>query len=253
MNKLTNSILAVVLSSSFVMISAQKMDTAKAKEIEGVVVTALGIKRDQKAIGYAAQEIKGDLITASRQTSAVGALSGNIAGVQVTTSSASMGGSTRIVLRGIGSINGENRPLIVVDGIPFNNANFNTGSTLNNSGTTARGAGGVDYGDASSDINPDDIESVVVLKGYPAAALYGARAINGAIVYTTKKGKGGKTQIVLNSGVSFESIYKMPRLQKEYGQGSERSALPTQVINGKTYNIAEYTVDESCNLSIIQT
>ncbi|WP_260124335.1 TonB-dependent receptor plug domain-containing protein [Elizabethkingia anophelis] len=154
MNKLTKSILAVVLSSSFVMISAQKMDTTKAKEIEGVVVTALGIKRDQKAIGYAAQEIKGDLITASRQTSAVGALSGNIAGVQVTTSSASMGGSARIVLRGIGSINGENRPLIVVDGIPFNNANFNTGSTLNNSGTTARGAGGVDYGDASSDINP---------------------------------------------------------------------------------------------------
>nr|WP_199161863.1 SusC/RagA family TonB-linked outer membrane protein [Elizabethkingia sp. ASV34] len=247
MNKLTNSILAVVLSSSFVMISAQKktQDTAQAKEIEGVVVTALGIKRTQKAIGYAAQEIKGDLITASRQTSAVGALSGNIAGVQVTTSSASMGGSARIVLRGIGSINGENRPLIVVDGIPFNNANFNTGSTLNNSGTTARGAGGVDYGDASSDINPDDIESVVVLKGGPAAALYGARAINGAIVYTTKKGKGGKTQIVLNSGISFESIYKMPRLQKEYGQGSEQSALPTQIINGKTYNIAEYTVDES--------
>ncbi len=238
MKKLTTSVLAVVLSSSFAVVSAQTVqDTAKTQDIEGVVVTALGIKREQKAIGYAAQEIKGDVITASRQTNAISSLSGNVAGVQVTASSASMGGSTRITLRGVGSITGDNRPLIVVDGIPFNNSNFNTGDT-------ARGAGGVDYGDTSADINPDDIESIVVLKGGPAAALYGARAIHGAIVYTTKRGKGGKTQITLNSGVSFDQVYKMPNLQRMYGQGSQ-DTFTTANINGQTYNVAEYAVDES--------
>ncbi|MNK33835.1 Ferrienterobactin receptor precursor [compost metagenome] len=238
MKKLTTNVLAVVLSSSFAMVSAQTVqDSAKTQDIEGVVVTALGIKREQKAIGYAAQEIKGDVITASRQTNAISSLSGNVAGVQVTASSASMGGSTRITLRGVGSITGDNRPLIVVDGIPFNNSNFNTGNT-------SRGAGGVDYGDTSADINPDDIESIVVLKGGPAAALYGARAIHGAIVYTTKRGKGGKTQITLNSGVSFDQIYKMPNLQRQYGQGSQ-DTFSTANINGQTYNVAEYAVDES--------
>ncbi|WP_027384654.1 SusC/RagA family TonB-linked outer membrane protein [Epilithonimonas caeni] len=238
MKKLTTSVLAVVLSSSFAVVSAQTVkDTANTTDIEGVVVTALGIKREQKAIGYAAQEIKGDLITASRQTNAISSLSGNVAGVQVTASSASLGGSTRITLRGVGSITGDNRPLIVVDGIPFNNSNFNTGNT-------ARGAGGVDYGDTSADINPDDIESIVVLKGGPAAALYGARAIHGAIVYTTKRGKGGKTQIILNSGVSFDQVYKMPNLQRQYGQGSQ-DTFSTANINGQTYNVAEYAVDES--------
>ena len=236
MKKLTTSVLAVVLTSSFAMVNAQ-VDTARVQDIEGVVVTALGIKREQKAIGYAAQEIKGDLISAARGTNAISSLSGNIAGIQVTASSASMGGSARITLRGVSSIFGENKPLIVVDGIPFNNTNFNTGDT-------ARGAGGVDYGDTSADINPDDIESVVVLKGGPAAALYGSRAINGAIVYTTKRGKGGRTQITLNSGISVDEVYKMPNLQRQYGQGST-SDFETANINGQTYNVAEYAVDES--------
>ncbi|WP_433625249.1 SusC/RagA family TonB-linked outer membrane protein [Chryseobacterium cucumeris] len=240
MKKLTMSLLVVVLSSSVAIVNAQqkKKDTiTQTKEIEGVVVTALGIKREQKAIGYAAQEIKGDIITAARGTNAISSLSGNIAGIQVTSSSASMGGSARITLRGVSSITGDNRPLIIVDGIPFNNSNFNTGDT-------ARGAGGVDYGDTSADINPDDIESVVVLKGGPAAALYGARAINGAIVYTTKRGKGGRTQITLNSGISIDEVYKMPNLQRLYGQGSQ-STFDTATINGQVYNIPEYSVDES--------
>lgn len=236
MKKLTTSVLAMVLTSSFALVNAQ-VDTTKTQDIEGVVVTALGIKREQKAIGYAAQEITGDLISASRQTNAISSLSGNIAGLQVTASSASMGGSARITLRGVSSITGDNRPLIVVDGIPFNNSNFNTGAT-------ARGAGGVDYGDTSADINPDDIESVVVLKGGPAAALYGARAINGAIVYTTKRGKGGRSQIIVNSGISIDEIYKMPNLQTQYGQGST-SDFETATINGQVYNIPEYAVDES--------
>ena len=238
MNKLTNSILAVVLSSSFVMISAQKakQDTTKTKEIEGVVVTALGIKREKKALGYASQEVKGDLLSDAGQTNAVSALSGNVAGVQVTAPS-TMGGSTRITMRGISSVTGENRPLIVVDGVPLDNSNIN-------SIDTQRGAGGRDYGDASFDINPDDIESVTVLKGGPAAALYGARAGNGAIIYTTKSAKKGRTEIQLNTGVSFENIYIHPELQNWYGGGSA-NVLPTRVINGKTYNVEEYATDAS--------
>lgn len=166
MKKLTMSLLVVVLSSSVAVANAQqkKKDTiTQTKEIEGIVVTALGIKREKKALGYASQEIKGDIISEAGQTNAVSALSGNVAGVQVTAPS-TMGGSTRITMRGISSITGENRPLIVVDGVPLDNSNVN-------SEDTQRGAGGRDYGDASFDINPDDIESVTVLKGGPAAAL----------------------------------------------------------------------------------
>ena len=239
MKKLTTSLLVVVLSSSVAIVSAQqkKNDTAtQTKEIEGVVVTALGIKREKKALGYASQEIKGDLISDAGQTNAVSALSGNVAGVQVTAPS-SMGGSTRITMRGISSVTGENRPLIVIDGIPLDNSNVN-------SIDTQRGAGGRDYGDATFDINPDDIESVTVLKGGPAAALYGYRAGNGAIIYTTKSAKKGRTEVTLNTGVSFESIYIRPKLQNQYGGGLE-SELPTEDINGQTYNITEFGTDES--------
>ena len=237
MKKLTKSVLAVVLSASFSVTYAQKakVDTAGTKDIEGVVVTALGIKREKKSIGYAAQDINGDVLSKARQNNAVSALSGNVAGVQVTAPS-TMGGSSRIVIRGIGSVTGENRPLIVVDGVPLDNSNYNSTSTQ-------RGGGGRDYGDASFDINPDDIETVTVLKGGPAAALYGARAGNGVILYTTKSGKKGKTEITLNSGVSFESIYKYPNLQKEYGGGF--GPFEQVNINGKNYNVAYYAMDES--------
>lgn len=239
MKKLTSGVLLVVLSSSFVVANAQQTkpsDTLKTQEIEGVVMTALGIKREKKALGYASQEIKGDIISEAGQTNAVSALSGNVAGVQVTAPS-TMGGSTRITMRGISSITGENRPLIIVDGVPLDNSNVNDVDTQ-------RGAGGRDYGDASFDINPDDIESVTVLKGGPAAALYGSRAGNGAILYTTKSAKKGKTDIQLNTGLAFESIYIRPKLQNIYGGGSQFD-LPTQSINGTTYNIQEYQTDAS--------
>jgi TonB-linked SusC/RagA family outer membrane protein len=207
-------------------------------ELEGVVVTALGIKRDKKSLSYGAQDVKGSVLNEGGTNNAVSALSGNVAGLQVTAPS-TMGGSTRVVIRGVGSVTGENRPLIVIDGIPLDNGNYN-------STDTQRGAGGRDYGDASADINPDDIESVTVLKGGPAAALYGSRAGNGAILYTTKSGKkgAGKSEITFNSGVTFESVYIMPKLQKEYGGGGS-TTLQQQVINGKTYNIADYSTDES--------
>ncbi|MCZ2338475.1 MAG: SusC/RagA family TonB-linked outer membrane protein [Chitinophagales bacterium] len=235
MKKLTTSILAVVLTSSFALVNAQ-VDTARTQDIEGVVVTALGIKREKKALGYAAQEISGDNISDAGQNNAVSALSGNVAGVQVTATS-SIGGSTRITMRGISSITGENRPLIIVDGVPLDNTN-------NNNTDTQRGAGGRDYGDATFDISPDDIESVTVLKGGPAAALYGSRAGNGAILYTTKSAKRGRTSVEFNTGVSFESAYISPKLQNQYGAGLS-STLPTAVIDGRTYNIMEYETDAS--------
>ncbi|MCA6069472.1 SusC/RagA family TonB-linked outer membrane protein [Chryseobacterium sp. RG1] len=238
MKKLTAGVLVLVLSSSLAVANAQqkKSDTVRTQDIEGVVVTALGIKREKKALGYAAQEVKGDIISDAGQTNAVSALSGNVAGVQVTAPS-TMGGSTRITMRGISSIGGENRPLIVVDGVPLDNSNVNDSDTQ-------RGAGGRDYGDASFDINPDDIESVTILKGGPAAALYGSRAGNGAIIYTTKSAKKGKTDVQFNTGVAFESIYIRPKLQNQYG-GGYSDTLPTATINGQTYNIQEYETDAS--------
>ncbi|WP_026978421.1 SusC/RagA family TonB-linked outer membrane protein [Flavobacterium tegetincola] len=210
--------------------------TDNAIELEGVVITALGIKREKKSLGYSSQEVKGGVISEAGQTNALSSLSGNVAGLQITAPS-TMGGSTRVVLRGIGSVSGENRPLIVVDGIPLDNGNYNDTDTQ-------RGGGGRDYGDASADINPNDIESVTVLKGGPASALYGSRAGNGAILYTTKSGKKGKTEITFNSGLTLESVYIMPNLQNEYGGGSS-DTFESVNINGQDYNIADYATDAS--------
>ncbi|RTY93090.1 SusC/RagA family TonB-linked outer membrane protein [Flavobacterium sp. RSP46] len=207
-----------------------------AVQLEGVVVTALGIKREKKSLGYATQEVGGDLLSQGGQNNAVSALSGNVAGVQVVAPS-TMGGSSRIIMRGIGSVTGENKPLIVIDGIPLDNGNYNDSNT-------ERGAGGRDYGDASADINPDDIESVTVLKGGPAAALYGNRAGNGAILYTTKSAKKGKGVIEFNSGITLESINIMPNLQNSYGGGNS-TTFGTANINGTTYNVPDYGTDES--------
>lgn len=210
--------------------------TAEENMLEAVVVTALGIKRDKKKLGYSSQEVKGETLAGAGESNAVNALSGNVAGLQVTAPS-TMGGSTRIVLRGVKSVVGNNQPLIVIDGIPLDNSNFADTNMQ-------RGAGGRDYGDGSADINPDDIESVTVLKGGPASALYGNRGGNGVIIYTTKAAKNGRTVIEFNSGLAFESVNIMPRLQTQYGGGSTET-FRKQDINGKTYNISEYILDES--------
>jgi TonB-dependent SusC/RagA subfamily outer membrane receptor len=150
--------------------------------LDEVVVTALGIKREEKALGYSVQSLKGDGLIEARESNISNALSGKIAGVQVTGTSGSVGASSRIVLRGNSFITGNNEPLYVVDGVPIDNRSFgNAGS-----------GGGVDLPNGAADINPDDIESVTVLKGPNAAALYGLRAGNGVIVITTKKGVAGK-------------------------------------------------------------
>jgi len=213
-------------------------------ELDEVVVTALGIQREKKSLGYSSQEVTGSQLTEANNGNALAAISGKVAGVQITNASGSLGGSTRILLRGPGSATQNNRPLIIIDGIPLDNQNFNTTDTQS-------GNGGRDYGDAGFDINPEDIESMNVLKGGAAAALYGSRAQNGVILITTKKGKAGKTEISFNSGVSFEKINIIPQVQKLYGGGAGNPSTITQTdfqqatINGTTFDIVDYATDES--------
>lgn len=217
---------------------------ADAAELDEVVVTALGISRDRKSLGYATQEVAGEELAESRSSNAINALSGRVAGIQISNATGNLGGSTRVLLRGAGSITQENKPLYVVDGIPLNNSNFNTTATQ-------QGTGGRDYGDAGADINPDDIESMTVLKGGAAAALYGSRANNGVILITTKSGKTGRGEITVNSGVSFESAYILPKVQKLYGGGAGNPGTIGQTdfgqaeINGTMYDIVDYGTDET--------
>lgn len=184
------------------------------KILDEVVVTALGIKREEKALGYSVGVVKGDEITKARESNVINSLAGKVAGVQITNSSGAVGSSSRITLRGVSTATGNSQALFVVDGIPVDNSNFgNAGS-----------GGGFDQPNGIADINPDDIESVTVLKGITAAALYGQRASNGAIVITTKKGVAGKSQklgISFNSSTTFERPLILPDFQNSYGQGPD--------------------------------
>ena len=148
--------------------------------LEEVVVTALGIKRDAKALGYAVAEVKSDVLTAGRSDNAINALSGKMAGVDISTGSGGPSGSTRVIIRGVSQLTGSNEPLYVIDGVPMDNTSMGSASS----------AGGYDLGDGLSSINPNDIESMSVLKGASASALYGSRASNGVILITTKSGRG---------------------------------------------------------------
>jgi TonB-linked SusC/RagA family outer membrane protein len=217
------------------------------QQLNEVVVTGLNIPREKASLGYSVGEVKGDELAQVNQTNIVNSLSGRVAGVQVTGASGNMGGSSRITIRGINSITGNNSPLFVVDGVIINNSDYN-------STNTARGAGGYDYGNLAQDINPDDIASVNVLKGPNAAALYGSRGANGVILITTKKGTQGKKElgVKISSGVSFDRIFILPKYQRLYGGGYEVAdedggvdGFLTQEINGQTYLIPDYGTDES--------
>ena len=180
--------------------------------LEEVVVTALGIKREKKALGYAMQEVKGESLVASRETNLANALSGKIAGVQIIRSSNGPGGSSKIQLRGANSVTGLNQPLIVVDGVPMDNF---TGASNNDIDNPS-----MDMGNGLSDINPEDIESMSVLKGASAAALYGSRAGNGVILITTKKGtKSEGLGVTISASVSAETLFMLPKRQTSFGQG----------------------------------
>jgi len=192
-----------------------------AQALSEVVVTALGIQRKKNELPYAAQEVKSEDLTRTRDNNFVNGLSGKVAGLEIKQSN-TMGGSTNVVMRGFKSLTGNNQALFVVDGIPVSNANTNTvrNPDKNIIGQTS-GGGGYDYGNAAADINPDDIESVNVLKGAAATALYGSRASNGVIMITTKRGKRNSLGITVNSGVTFGNIDKSTyaKYQKEYGAG----------------------------------
>ncbi|MCL6293920.1 SusC/RagA family TonB-linked outer membrane protein [Jejuia spongiicola] len=184
-----------------------------ASQLDEVVVTALGIKRERKSLGYSVQEIQGASISEAREPNMVNALSGKITGLQVIKSSNGPAGSSKIVLRGYSSLTGDNQPLIVVDGTPLDNFTGSSGEGFWS--PTA------DLGNGLADINPDDIESLSVLKGASAAALYGSRAGNGVILITTKTGKSSKGLGVSYSVTTgFQSIFSVPDLQSSFGQGS---------------------------------
>jgi TonB-linked SusC/RagA family outer membrane protein len=200
-------------------------------EMSEVVVTALGISRKERSLGYSTQQVKGDNLTLTKDQNVLGSLSGKIAGVQVVGSSGtSMGGTQKVKIRGVNSISGADQPLIVVDGTPISNANF-------------AGNDRADFGNLGQDVNPEDIESVNVLKGPAASALYGIRGQYGVILITTKKGKKGakKVNVQLNSAMSLDHAGNFFPLQNLYGGGSSQvwRTLP----NGQKY--VDMSVDES--------
>jgi TonB-linked SusC/RagA family outer membrane protein len=189
------------------------------QELEGVVVTALGIPREKKSLGYATQEVKGDQISMAKTDNFVNSLSGRVAGVQVKTTT-NIGGSTNVLLRGSKSLTGDNQALFVIDGVPINN-------DVTNSTSQKQAGTGYDYGNAASDINPEDIESINVLKGSAATALYGSRAANGVIMITTKKGAKAPGDQRKGIGVTFNTAATIGYVdkstfvhyQKDYGGG----------------------------------
>jgi len=181
--------------------------------LNDVVVTALGIKREKKTLGYATQEVSGDEVTKVKDANFINSLSGKVAGVDIRRSN-QMGGSSNVIIRGYKNLN-NNQALFVVDGIPLSNDNTNTSGQQT-------GRGGYDFGNAAMDINPEDIETINVLKGAAATALYGSRASNGVVLITTKKGTKKKgLGVTVGTGVTFGQVDKstLPRYQQEYGPG----------------------------------
>lgn len=190
--------------------------------LEEVVVTALGISKEKKALGYAVTEVAGDDLNQVKESNVINQLSGRVAGVVITQSASGPGSGSRVVIRGNNSLSGNNQPLYVVDGIPVDNSGFGSSA-----GTGTANYNKQDYGTGISDINSDDIQSISVLKGPNAAALYGSRAANGVILITTKSGKmGSGLGVSFNSNYTFESPLLLPELQNEYGQGKDGN-IPT--------------------------
>ena len=187
-----------------------------------VVVTAAAIEREKRSLGYAVSTVQGDEVTQARDGNVLNSLAGKVPGLDISSSSGTAGGSARILIRGASTMitdggtqgpNSSNEPLFVIDGVPISNSSYNgsRNDIIN---------GGVDVGNRAGDLNPDDIESLTVLKGAAASALYGQRAKNGAIVITTKRGKPGqKGFLTVNSSVRLDEAFKLPDFQNDYAQG----------------------------------
>lgn len=184
-----------------------------AHSLDEVVVTAMGIKRSAKALGYSATAVSGKQIAEQRTNDVMSSLAGKVAGVQISSTSSDPGSSNAVIIRGVSSLSGNNQPLYVIDGVPLNNSTVNNSDDgLNNS---------YDFGNGANAVNPDDVESMTILKGAAATALYGSRAANGVILITTKSGQKQTKGIGIeyNGGLQFESVLRLPQLQNEFGMG----------------------------------
>ncbi len=205
-----------------------------AKLLDEVVVTALGIAKKEKSLTYSTQVVNGDELVRAKDPNMMNALAGKTAGVQINKSSSGLGGSSKVIIRGNRSVSGNNQPLYVIDGVPFGS------STNENTSTTIGGdndSGNYDRGDGISNLNPDDIESMNILKGPAAAALYGSSAANGVVIINTKRGKEGRASISFNTNTTFDmAAYGIPEFQNHYtGQ--------TTSWGGKINGSPDYTDD----------
>ena len=216
--------------------------------LDEVVVTALGITKDEKAIGYALQRVDGEDVAEAKETNIVNALQGKIAGVQIQGTASTLGGSSRITVRGANSFLGNNEPLFVVDGVPISNANYSSSSQQR-----GFGGGDYDYGNGASEIDPSSIESMSVLKGAAATAIYGARGANGVILITTKKGKFSPTGkpsmgVTFDSSVTVDNVTNLIPVQTMYGGGSiynTASGFNEFTQDGQSYLAPNYAKDGS--------
>lgn len=205
-----------------------------AVELEDLVVTALGIEREERSLGYAVEQVSGADLEGAGETNFISTLAGKTAGTQIN-SSTQMGGSARIEIRGASSVAGSNQPLIVVDGTPLDNTDFNRTAQ-------ASGSGGYDYGNAASMLNPSNIESISVLKGASASALYGSRASNGVIEITTKSGSREEgIGVSFQTGLTVGELYNLPNYQNKYGGG----ASPNFAQNSQGQLVADFGTDQS--------
>ncbi|HWZ35964.1 MAG TPA: TonB-dependent receptor plug domain-containing protein, partial [Mucilaginibacter sp.] len=200
------------------------------RALNEVVVTALGITKQVKSLGYAVQTLTSAQLAGVPDPNLVNDMQGKVAGVQITNGSAGVGSTSRVVIRGENSFSGTNQPLFVVDGVPISNDTYFNDAVNNssNQGTWAE----VDWGNGAADVNPNDVESMSILKGPTAAALYGSRAANGAVVITTKKGKSkaGLSGVQFNSQTTIETIMRFPELQNQYGAGN--GSVDYKYVNG---------------------
>ncbi|MFI5194127.1 MAG: TonB-dependent receptor plug domain-containing protein, partial [Chitinophagales bacterium] len=209
------------------------MQGGKAEELSGVVVTALGITRAKKSLGYSIGEIKGDDVNKVAQNNVLNGMAGKVSGVVVSATSSAPNASVSMVIRGMRSLNSDNQPLFVIDGVPVKNS-------LSNIATNMGSDNDVDYGNAISDLNPNDIESVSILKGPSAAALYGSRAGNGVVLITTKSGKKAKgLGITFSTSNEFDKPYKYVPTNQEYTVGTDPYTTPNEFnsLNGKIVDL----------------
>lgn len=199
--------------------------------LDNVIITALGLEKKEASLAYSIQKVKGEELTRMKEVNMITALAGKAAGVQINKNSSGIGGSAKVSLRGIRSASGDNQPLYVIDGVPM--LNIGTEQAYSAIGGTAN-AGNRDGGDGISNLNPEDVESISILKGAPAAALYGSQAANGVILITTKKGNtAGQRNIYFSIGLTFDKAFSLPKMQNCYGVSDvvdswgEKAYLPT--------------------------